>query len=219
MRATTYQALAEDIGRLVDSGGLLDELRALLPEPTTSPTSPTGHTRHKVTGSPPPWNAEAAAAYLTIHHGARDLEADLRYAVTGHTGAPRGGSDENTRVALSMVQRFAWAAPDGMGEQAARTVAGWVTAARQTRDIDLTERPAPLPRVPGQLPPPCDYCGALSLRMSTRTGVVFCISPTCTDAEGRRPLARIETGRYTGAPSLVWQDGRNVIYRPLEDVS
>lgn len=213
MKDTTRQELADAVTALTATGGLVDQLRELLAEQATSTTYGT-RSRHKVTGSPAPWNVEAASVYLIIHHGARDLESDLRYLVTGATGPDRGGSDANTRAALDAVAKLAEAVDDDTASYAARTVAGWVTAAHQTRDIDIADRPVPLPRVPGQLPPACDYCHRLSLRMSTRTGVVFCISPACVDGEGRRPLARIETGRYTGVPSLVWQDGRNVIYQP-----
>lgn len=214
MRDATRQELTDSVEALADDGGLIDQLRALLAEAATSTTYGT-RTRHKVTGSPAPWNAEAASVYLTIHHGARDLEALLRYLVTGATGPERGGSDANTRAALYALPKLAEAVDEGLADHAARVTAGWVTAAHQSRDIDITDRPVPLPRVPGQLPPACDYCGRLSLRMSTRSGVVFCINPRCHDAEGRRPLARIETGRYTGVPSLVWQDGRNVVYQPV----
>lgn len=203
--------LAIDVDHLVRPGGLLDKLEALLPEQVTDPSS--GGTRRKVAGSPAPWNGAVAAVLLDIHEGARRLEAALRQAVTGRLGERRGASDANTRAALRSIVRLA----EGLGEDAAsyaaRTVARWVRAAQQLRDIDQADRWDPLPRQPGMLPPACDYCQTYSLRWNRRSGEVRCCNPDCRDEDGRRPVARMEIGRYSGQAALVWRDGRAVIYR------
>jgi len=203
--------LAVDVDHLVRPGGILDQLEALLPEPVADPsTGTTSH--HKVTGSPAPWHAEAAAVLLDIHAGARELEADLKYRVTGRAPEPRGGSDVNTRSALRSIVRLAEALDDDQVKDAARTVGRWVTTARQLRDIDQADRWEPLPRRPGALPPPCEYCATYSLRWNRRSGEVRCVNGDCRDGDGHRPVARMEIGRLTGTAALVWRDGRTVTY-------
>ncbi|MBD2900804.1 hypothetical protein amrb99_98140 [Actinomadura sp. RB99] len=208
---THLAALSLDVRRLADDGGLLDQLAALLPEPVGDPARGTS-SHHKVTGSPAPWHPEAGVALLTIHEGARRLEASLRRDSAGRLGGRRGGSDTNTRDALRSIVRLAEAVPEDRARLAARIVAGWVQTAAQVGDIDQADRWVPLPRLPGHLPPACEYCGAYSLRWSRHRGEVRCCTPDCTDPDGNRPRARMETGRYSGRASLVWQDGRSVVY-------
>lgn len=207
-------ALAVDVDHLVRPGGLLDQLEELLPEQATDPQA--GGTHHKVTGSPAPWHAEAAAVLFDITEGARRLEASLRRDVSGHLGDRRGSSRTNTRDALRSAARLAEALDDDQVETAARIVARWVTTARQLRDIDTADRWEPLPRQPGTLPPACDYCGTYSLRWNRRSGEVRCVLGDCRDDDGHRPVARMEVGRYTGRASLVWRDGRSVVYADKE---
>lgn len=203
--------LAIDVDHLVRPGGLLDQLETLLPEQVADPAAAR---RHKLAGSPPPWHADAAAVLLDIHEGARRLEASLRRAVSGRLGDRRGGSDHNTRAALKSCVRLAEAiADEDAVRAAARIVARWVTSARQLRDIDQADRWEPLPRQPGMLPPACDYCRTYSLRWNRRSGEVRCCNPDCRDEDGRRPVARMEIGRYSGQAALVWRDGRAVVYR------
>lgn len=202
--------LALDVDHLVRAGGILDQLEALLPEQVTDPQA--GGARPKVTGSPAPWHTEAAAALLDITEGARRLEASLRRDVGGNLGARRGNSDPNTRAALRSIVRLAEALAGDQVKTAARIVAQWVTAARQLRDIDQADRWEPLPRLPGTLPPPCDYCTTYSLRWNRRSGEVRCVLPDCRDGDGHRPVARMEVGRFTGLAALVWRDGRSITY-------
>lgn len=206
----SLDALRSDVVELVRPGGLLDQLGALLPETVTDPA--TGGTARKVAGSPAPWHAEAAVVLLDVHEGARRLEASLRRDTAGRLGQRRGGSDTNTRRALQSVVRLAEALDTDQQRHAARIVAHWVTSARQVKDIDLTDRWEPLPRLPGMLPPACDYCLTYSLRWNRRAGEVRCILTACRDEDGRRPVARMQIGRYSGQASLVWQDGRQVVY-------
>jgi hypothetical protein len=203
-------ALAVDVDHLVRPGGILDTLEALLPEQVTDPTGEPSH--QKVTGSPAPWHAEAAAILLDVTEGSRRLEASLRRDVSGRLGERRGSSDHNTRAALRSIVRLAEALDDDQVKTAARIVGRWVTFARQLRDIDEADRWEPLPRQPGALPPACPYCATYSLRWNRRSGEVRCVNVECRDGDGARPVARMEIGRFTGTAALVWRDGRSVTY-------
>lgn len=202
--------LAVDVDHLARPGGILDRLEALLPEQATDPAGEPSH--RKVTGSPAPWHAEAAAVLLDITEGSRRLEASLRRDVSGRLGERRGSSVENTRSALRSIVRLCEALDDDAVKDAARIVGRWITTARQLRDIDEADRWEPLPRRPGTLPPPCDYCATYSLRRNRRSGEVRCVNGDCRDGDGHRPVARMEIGRFTGTAALVWRDGRTVTY-------
>lgn len=202
--------LAVDIDHLVRANGILDQLEHLLPEQVTDPAAV--NSPHKITGSPAPWHSEAGAILLAIHEGARRLEASLRRDVSGRLGERRGSSTNNTRAALRSIVRLAEALDDDQIATAARIVGHWVTTARQLRDIDKADRWEPLPRRPGTLPPPCDYCGTYSLRWNRRSGEVRCVLSGCEDNDGVRPFARMEVGKFTGQAALVWRDGRTVSY-------
>lgn len=206
----THDRLHWDVEELTNAGGLLDQLNALLPVPTsTLDNSPLRHI--KTFGAPAPWHPEAGNILMAIHAGARDLENEMRYRLNGTT-AKRGGSEVNTRKALASVVRLAYALPAPVVEDAANQVAGWVRAARQIHDIDQTDRWVPLPRAPGMMPPPCPYCDTYALRMSRRAGEVRCINPECVDDRGRRPVARMAYGHLTGDAYLAFGDGREVVY-------
>lgn len=202
--------LALDVDHLARADGLLDQLEALLGEQVTDPAAV--GSRHKVTGSPAPWHADAAAVLLTVHEGARRLEASLRQDVSGRLGERRGASGQNTRAALRSIVRLAEALDDDQVAVAARIVGRWVTSARQLRDVDQADRWEPLPRRPGALPPACEYCATYSLRWNRRSGEVRCCNTECVDGDGMRPTARMEIGRFTGRAALVWRDGRTVSY-------
>jgi hypothetical protein len=202
--------LAIDVDHLVRRNGILDQLEGLLPEEGTT-DEPSSHPG-KITGSPAPWNAEAAAIYFDITEGARRLEASLRRDVSGRLGERRGNSTPNTRSALRSVVRLTEALDDDRVKTTTRIVARWVTTARQLRDIDQADPWEPLPRLPGHLPPACDYCSTYSLRWNRRSGEVRCVLRDCRDGDGKRPIARMEIGRFTGQAALVWRDGRSVTY-------
>jgi hypothetical protein len=44
------------------------------------------------------------------------------------------------------------------------------------------------------------------LRMKALSGLLRCVNPGCTDAEGTRPVGRVEFGPAFGEPLLVWSD-------------
>lgn len=204
------EQIALDVAELTREKGIIDQLTALLREPSEDPS--VGAMSRSKAKSRPPWNPDAAGAYLTIHAGARELEQNLRYRVTGHTGEDRGGSTANTRAALAAITSLVYAVDELAVRDAANQVAAWLRAARQLRDIDRQDKWVPLPRVKGYLPPACDYCDTYSLRMNRRTGVVRCSNPACTDEDGNQPAARMLIGRYSGQGTLVWRDGREVVY-------
>lgn len=204
------EQIALDVAELTRDGGIIDQLAELLPEPSEDPS--VGAMSRSKAKSRPPWNPDAAAVLMGIHAGARELEQDLRYRVAGHTGEDRGGSTANTRAALAAITSLAYGVDELAVRDAANQIAAWLRAARQLPDIDRQDKWTALPRVKGYLPPVCDYCTTYSLRMNRRTGVVRCSNPACTDEDGNQPAARMLIGRYSGQGTLVWRDGREVVY-------
>lgn len=207
---------AEEIPTLVtELRPLLGQLAELLPEQVADATRGSGQ-HHKVTGSPAPWHPEAGPVLLTIHAGVRELEADLRYHVTGRTGAARGGSDGNTAAALDAIVRLVHGVPDDAAHDAARRLGGWIEAARRIRDVGESERWIPVHVPKGQLPPSCPYCKTFSIRVAQESGRVACANPKCEDEKGKRPRAHIEKNRLDGSAVMVWADGRTTYYYSRE---
>lgn len=205
------ERLTWEVEELINPGGLIDQLNKLMPEQICSADADKSH-RGQQFGAPIPWHPEAGQIYMTIHAGARELENNMRYQLN-RTTKQRGGSDNNTRKALTEITRLAYALPAPTVEDATAMVRQWVTAARQIRDIDQADRWVPLPRTPGHYPPPCPYCDTYALRMSRRAGEVRCINPDCTDGRGRRPVARMAHGLLSGDAYLAFADGREVTYQ------
>lgn len=199
--AEETQLLAGELRRL------LTQLQHLLPQQVTDPTQGTT-TRHQVTGSPAPWHPEAGPLLMTIHAGVRELEENLRYLVTGHTGQPRGGSDANTLAALDAITTLIHGVPETAATRVRNQLAAWVQQAREIRDIGEAEKWVPIHVPRGELPPECPYCGTYSLRVAQETGRVRCFNQECRDSDGRRPSGWIDRNRVTGEAVLVWADGR-----------
>jgi hypothetical protein len=208
---------AEEIAVLVEElKPLLAQLQALLPEPVADPTSGTS-THHKVTGSPAPWHGEAGPLLMTIHAGVRDLEVDLKYAVTGSLpedrwAGGRGRSDGNTVKALDAIAKLAFGVPESVAKKAAGELLSWVTQARQIRDISESEKWIPIHVPRGQLPPACPYCKTYSVRIAQESGRVAYSNAACVDSEGNRPRGRIDRNRLDGSAMLIWSDGRSIYY-------
>lgn len=202
---------AEEIPTLVaELKPLLDQLAALLPEQVADATR--GSTQHhKITGSPAPWHPEAGPILMTIHAGARELEADLRYHVTGRLAEERGGSDGNTTAALDSIVRLVHGVPDDVARDARRRLDRWIEQVLQIRDIGESEKWIPIHVPAGGLPPTCPYCKNYSLRIAQESGRVACIAD-CKDSEGNRPRGHIDKNRLTGRAMLVWADGRTIYY-------
>jgi hypothetical protein len=154
------------------------------------------------TGSAPPWNAAAANAALDIHQDVRDLERDLRHAVTGHPGQPRGGSDRNTAAAIAAIVALAEAVTDGDASDAARRMTRRAVAVQQLPAVDEAER---WQRISAS----CPYCGFPMLRVAPRSGQVTCLRyGDCSDADGHHPVGRLDVSRLTGDAIVAWADGR-----------
>ena len=205
------ERLTWEVEELINPGGILDQLKQLMPQQTATAETDKSH-RGQQFGAPIPWHPEAGHVYMTIHAGARELENEIRYRLNG-TLKNRGGSDGNPRAALAAITQLAYALPAEHVEDAAALVGKWVTAARQIRDIDQADRWVPLPRTPGHYPPPCPYCSTYALRMSRRAGEVRCINTECQDGRGRRPVARMAHGLLSGDAYLAFADGREVTYQ------
>ena len=202
---------AEEVETLAgELRALLPRLKALLTEPVADPTKGT-MSHHKISGSPAPWHPEAGPLLMTIHAGVRELEDDLRYYVTGHTGEGRGGSDGNTTAALDSIVRLVHGVDDDMARDARGRLDRWIEQARQIRDIGESEKWIPI-RVSKGLPPACLYCNTYSLRVAQQSGRVACVNPKCFDENGNRPRAQIEKNRLDGSATLVWADGRATYY-------
>lgn len=202
---------AEEIPTLVaELKALLPRLQELLPEPVAD-ASKGSMQHHKVTGSPAPWHPEAGGVLMTIHAGVRELEDDLRYHVTGHTGEGRGGSDANTTTALDSIVRLVHGVDDDMARDARHRLDRWIEQARQIRDIGESEKWIPI-RVSKGLPPACLYCNTYSLRVAQQSGRVRCVNPRCADENGDQPRAHIEKNKVDGSAMLVWADGRTTYY-------
>ncbi|MFG3439909.1 hypothetical protein ACGF0J_21900 [Nonomuraea sp. NPDC047897] len=203
---------AEEIpGLVAEFKPLIAQLQQLLPEPIADPTTGT-MSHHKVSGSPAPWHAEAGPLLMTIHAGVRELEQDLHYATSGHTGEARGGSDRNTLAALDSIVRLAFGAPEDLARDASYRLGRWIERARQVRDIGAAERWIPIHVPQGQLPPTCPYCKTYSIRLAQESGRVACVNPRCEDERGDRPRGRIDKNRLDGSAMLVWADGRTTYY-------
>jgi hypothetical protein len=171
------------------SGGLLDLLGDLLPPGAGAKQE--GGTHQKISGSPAPWSGPAAGVLMAIHAGARELEADLFYR-RFRQQRRRGGSDENTRLALAAIEDLASALPEPVQRDAAGRVESWVDAARRITAIGEADSWDVLPREPGQLPPPCPHCELFSLRFNRRTGIVRCTTRHCRNEDSSRHEWRLE---------------------------
>jgi hypothetical protein len=170
----------------------------------TSVPAGTGVRVHAGTGSRPPWNGAAALTVLELHALVRALEKELRDA-RGLSARLRGSSDANTEAALNAIPDLLTALPVPEGARVLRVLTRWLRGARTVLgDLELPRR---LPRVKGAGEPRCPFCTFQTLRMWALEGIVRCLNPVCTDAEGRHPVARMEFSSFTGELELIWQDG------------
>jgi hypothetical protein len=185
--------------------GYMDVLERLVAEPTSAPGGSPGMAP-RAAETPEPWNAPAGRALLDGHEGARRLEAALRYAVTGHPGARRGGSPGNTSAALDAIPRLAAGLGRDAEAAAIRILDRWVNAARADPAIDEAQQ---WRHVRGRA---CPYCGCLvTLKVlldaaGRPTGHVECFAVGCADRNGVRPVAAAGTDVH-GRPALAWSDG------------
>jgi hypothetical protein len=205
MRNRTTTDLAEAIDELTWTRGYLTQLRELLP--TQPVTLDDGHNHRKVTGSPAPWNDEAASLLFEVHAAARRHEATLR-DLLGFSQVARGNSDQATNTALTAL-------PDLIAAYHSRRIeAGTSVVARIVRDLErwpalarriLDEDPRPgeerHTNAPGGLC--CPYC---SRRLVLKPGWQYEQAPAlwclrCPQAPDEDDHPR---GRDLSWPSDTW---------------
>jgi hypothetical protein len=164
-------------------------------------------------GSRPPWTAQAAELVMDLHIQARQFESDFTYRVSGRW-TERGPSSRNTWLALYRLTDLMEAVPDRNVLTALITLRGW--SARAEVFLGQADPIRRLPREFGQSEQVCPWCSFRTLRCYTATGSVFCVNPTCRDADGQRPQASIEVNDI-GDLSLLWQDGTRRIPEPFRE--
>lgn len=197
MRATpsVFTRISDDCQELV---ALLARLEDEVPEKKRNPYGGYG----SGSGGHPPlcaWNAPAAMLVMDLHAGARDLELELRYRISGSTRS-RGGSSGNTTKSFEVIPSLSAGVDYHLAQQVVTKLESWIRRARLI--LGDAEPFSRLPRLPGQGDPVCPFCRTPgTLRVLHKTGVVRCLRPSCT-ASGR-----VEFGAYSGEPSLMWNDG------------
>lgn len=205
MEPTTLLARVTDAAtRSWQLNGLLE---LLVPFPERTGGNDPGRTGTRV-DAPLPWNSQAAMLVTELHAEARRLELALNLRVVGRRPA-RGGSSENTELALQAVCRLCEAVDDDEVRAVLRQLTGWVGRAR----VALGHG-APLRRLPRQAgengvastEPRCPWCAFQTLRFRPVPGTIVCVNPGCRDDEGRRPLGWLEVGTV-GTGVIRWQDG------------
>lgn len=152
----------------------------------------------------PAWNTQAAYLVFDLHRLTRDHEDRLRERVTG-TKSRRGSSDRNTFLSIDALPNLALAAGQDEVHETLMVFSAWLRRARET--LGEVEPLSRLPRLPGQSEPRCPWCQRMTLRHQPYAGIVRCINPACLDTDGRRPFGRIELGRLSCEPLLVWSTG------------
>jgi|SRR5579859_286170 len=168
-------------------------------------------------GSRPPWNAQVANQVMEFHRLVRDLEmhmTDELRKVARYPGVMRqtvvvrslrGGSDENTRLALKHVVELGFSPiGDLTVRHAIKEVTGWTGRARLT--LDPSNGVKRVPREPGRPEPRCPWCGYQTLRWLPVRAIITCVNPVCSDATGNRPMGQLGFDDVTLEPYLNWRD-------------
>lgn len=191
--------------RLQQAVDTAQRLHAILEDLITKPgSSRNGENRHAtVSHSTPPWHAQAAYLIMDLTTLVRDVEIQVRMAIDG-PHRPRGGSDHNTQLALRGIPDLAFGVDEETVRLQLRRLEAWCQRARET--LGEVEPLHHLPRLMGEEEPRCPWCRRQSLRQQSQAGLVRCVNPSCRDEDGARPMARVEMGRYSAEPILVWQD-------------
>src|SRR5271166_2316082 len=109
----------------------------------------------KIDFSQPPWSAGVAHAIMDLHAQSRDMEACLRISLR-LPKRERGGSGNNTRIALENVVRLSEGADDHIVKANTRWLEGWER--RALIALNVTEAPRRLPRREGFPEPKCPFC-------------------------------------------------------------
>lgn len=160
--------------------------------------------RGRVDHSQPPWNAVVAHLITDLHARSRELERDLR-DLAGLSLLYRGGSSDNTRVALEAMLNVAEAVEDRDVSVVLNWLDSWVCRAQVA--LGTRDQPRRLPRQPQSTEPRCPYCLSHTLRFWASRGEVRCVNPSCVDETGRRPAALMEYSAVAMDWVLAWRDG------------
>ena len=171
--------------------------------------------------SSPAWNPGAAFAATDIFYGVRNLEAEVRLAVTGSGADPRGSSDGNTRAAMIAIVNLAEAVdrhgyrdpkdktPCQCGHcRIMRSLWAWARSVEVLAAVDEAARWSVIRHADAKRIM-CPYCDTPSLRAAVPWGMVACGNPACKDTAGNSPVAYMhESALKHGHGFLLWQDGR-----------
>lgn len=152
----------------------------------------------------PSWNTQAAYLIFDLRQLTRSHENRL-LALGAGTTRERGSSDRNTFLSLDALPKLAYAAGDDEVHETLTAFSSWLRRAREA--LGEVEPYSRLPRLPGAPEPRCPWCQRMTLRQQPHAGLVRCVNPACVDTDGRRPLARVEVGRLSLEPILVWGTG------------
>jgi hypothetical protein len=156
----------------------------------------------------PPWDARVAYLIFDLAQMVRGLERNLHLLISGSSGL-RGGSDENTQLALRALPSLAAAVDAEVTYLTANQVESWCIAARTA--IGEIEPLSRLPQLPGHSEPRCPWCERQSLRLQKQAGIVRCVNPICLDDDGNRPIAHAEI--VEDMPLFRWLNGSTSSWR------
>jgi hypothetical protein len=176
-------------------------LEVMLPHKEPSRGQPIS--RQKLTASPIPWHGTAAGLIGDLYAEARRLEVNLKASVTGISGARRGGSDGNTRMALRAIVNLSHSVDD----QTVMGVLGyfdrWVRKAEAVFNPDLGLHR--IPRSPGEEELRCPWCTYQTMRWQPATGIIVCVNPECITDTGVRPRWRADYSVVGDQMEFAWE--------------
>lgn len=175
------EAIHAAVHELADDGGLIDQLRELMPERGQASDVPT----RGAPGTRPPWDAHVAGVYTSIHAWAREIEADLGTYVHGRYHRRMPGSDRVTKDCLRAIAVYCDdnRVPERDVQRTCRHIGSLLRAAQGVPAIDLA------PPAAATLRQPCPYCrtGALTAAVDGSTEIT-CANEACVDpTTGQRP--------------------------------
>lgn len=147
-----------------------------------------------------------------VRLAARYTESQLHVSTV--VRSVRGGSDENTRLALEHVVALSHRAGDTVVLYVLDTLGGWVSQAHIV--LGESEAPRRVPREPGKREPRCPWCTYQTLRMRLSVGTVTCINPGCSDSLGARPVGLFVVDPISGEMAISWRDGTVGLPEPNE---
>lgn len=161
--------IAAAVRELADDGGLIDQLRDLLPERGQAPEE---NVARRPPASRPPWDSRVADAYTSIHAWARDADAELGTYTRGAYARAVAGGDRATKTALANVVIFCedGRVPEGAVRHIARDLGSLLRAAQGVPGIDTAPAPA------ATLRQTCPRCGtgALQAELDGSTDI-YCV--------------------------------------------